>query len=245
MPLQFHTVTGTTQEFPDSYLLVAIDETGHEQPSSHHPAFGLGGCAFPIAMYTPWVRDPWRELKAAHFGGPDVPLHAVDLPPTEQQAEALGTFFRQGRFGRIGALTSVATSSEVPIPDYPLVAGFVVDRIGRLVEHFNCNGAVLVHEESARTDSLAATHFDFPWITGPGSTQLPFVKFRMPKSANEPFLEVADFIMHAAGGQVRASLAGRAWGDRKDFQAVFLTTPPELSEFREIQEIKAAPRPAR
>ncbi len=34
---------------PESYLLVALDETGHEEMPDGHPAFGLGGCAMLVA----------------------------------------------------------------------------------------------------------------------------------------------------------------------------------------------------
>jgi hypothetical protein len=231
-----------TREIPDSYLLVAIDETGHEHPDPHHPAFGLGGCAFPAGMYAEWIQDPWRRLKASYFGSPDIPLHAADLRPNDQQAEALGAFFRQGPFGRIAVLTSVGTSKPDSLPDYQLVANGVLERTARLVRHFGCNGAVLIHEESTRTDRLAATYFGGDSLVDSSGQRLPLLKFRMPKSANEPFLEVGDFVMHTAGSQVRAALAGKEWGTRKDFQAVFRTTPEELGQFFEILTAKDPPR---
>ena len=64
---------------PDT-LLLFIDETGHEQLTDpNYPIFGMGGCAVMGNSYEHIIREPWRELKAQHFGGPDVPLHASDL----------------------------------------------------------------------------------------------------------------------------------------------------------------------
>jgi hypothetical protein len=55
----------------------------------------MGGCAMLAAAIDKGLRAPWREMKAQHFGGSDVALHAADLrSPTPEQIEALNTFFR-------------------------------------------------------------------------------------------------------------------------------------------------------
>jgi hypothetical protein len=246
MGLEFQTAD-RVERIPDSFLLVGIDDTGHEHPSNPaHPVFGLGGCAVPVAKYGQWIRTPWSGLKKAHFGSESVGLHATEIDPSNLAAvQALGEFFRTGQFGRIAVLTSVDTSFSEPIPDYKLVARLVIERIARLVGHFGCDGAVLVHEEGQRTDHLAATFFDGYSLTRDHAGQprnLPFKKFRMPKSANEPFLEVADFVIQAAGGQVRTSLKGRRWGCRPDFQAVFTSVDPALVEFIDVTTVQMKPR---
>lgn len=212
-----------------------------------HPVFGLGGCALPVGKYGQWIRTPWLDLKRAHFGSDTMKLHAAELNPGQQSAvQAIGEFFRVGQFGRIAVLTSVKTAFSEPLPDYKLVARVVLERIGRLVAHFQCDGAVLVHEEGQRTDHLAAAFFDGYSLTLNEQGQardLPFLKFRMPKSANEPFLEVADFIIHAAGAQVRTSLKGKDWGRRLDFQSGFATADPTLAQFLEVTAVTLTPSP--
>lgn len=55
----------------------------------------------------------------------------------------------------------------------------------------------------------------------------------MPKSANEPGLEVADFIVSAAGSQVQRRLRKKA-GLAPDFNDVFGRLPPEGARYREV-----------
>jgi hypothetical protein len=74
MALILHTQSEEIK-IPDSYLLVSLDETGHEQPDDRaHPAFGLGGCAVTVGRYEAWLKTPWLELKAKYFGGSELPM---------------------------------------------------------------------------------------------------------------------------------------------------------------------------
>lgn len=244
-PMQLHGER-STHSIPDSYLLVGLDETGHETPSPEgQPVFGIGGCAVPVRDYECVLRIPWQTLKMEHFGSVDTPLHAADLRnPTSAQLLALGKFFRSESFGRIAALVSTQTILEPDLPAYQLVARQVLDRIARLVGRFGCNGVVLVLEESQRTDRLAATYFSGYHLevrSSSGPRPLEMLRFRMPKAAVEPFLEVADFVVHAAGGQVRSHLKGAAWGARRDYQAVFGITDQTLVEFIEALSVKWGP----
>ena len=61
-------------------LLFFIDETGHETfADKNYPVFGLGGCAINSSSATAVIAEPWRAMKAAHFGGEDIPLHANEI----------------------------------------------------------------------------------------------------------------------------------------------------------------------
>jgi hypothetical protein len=55
----------------------------------------------------------------------------------------------------------------------------------------------------------------------------------MPKSSNEPGLEVADFIVSAASSEVRRRTRGTP-GHALDFNDVFCRLPPEGCRYREI-----------
>lgn len=236
-------------EIPDSYLLVGIDETGHEQFADlKYPIFGLGGCAVRTSEYERTLKWPWTQMRASLFPEFTGPLHAAEVGSvTGERAAPLGDFFCTAEFARLAAVVSNRTLLESDLPPYKLVARQVLEQIARLVGRRNCDGVAMIVEESSRTDRLAAAFFDRYDIElqrGLERWKLPFLKFRMPKSAEEPLLEIADFVMHVAGSQVRDALSGRDWGKRRDFRAIFLTEPDPRVEFLEIFEAKYRPSTA-
>jgi hypothetical protein len=87
-------------------LMIVVDETGHEEFSDpRHPVFGFGGCAMLSVLLDQEIRTPLRAMKAAHFGGADIPLHAASLrSPTAEQLGALSDFFQNGHFVRFGVV---------------------------------------------------------------------------------------------------------------------------------------------
>ena len=101
-------------------LLFFIDETGHETfADKNYPVFGLGGCAINSSSAAAVVAEPWRAMKAAHFGGEDVPLHANELRhPTTEQLDALSKFFREQQFARLAV--TMSKSAVLPTGKTPL-----------------------------------------------------------------------------------------------------------------------------
>lgn len=95
--------------------------------------------------------------------------------------------------------------------------------------------AVIV-EESKRSSPLVAGAF-----AGFGlrvdDQDVPIDLAFMPKSASEPGLEVADFIIHTAGGQARQKLGRQIL--RKDFQAIFHSMGPKLTSLLDIDAVSA------
>jgi hypothetical protein len=234
-----------SREIPDSFLVVALDETGHETLDAvNHPVFGLGGLAVPASSLTQEITQPWRALKTDYFGGAHTPLHASALKPGDPGAATIGDFFRNGQFGRIAVIVSVETKADPPLAPYQLAARGVLERIGGLVTHFRSAGVALILEDATRLNPLAERYFNGYHIQlreGEGSVELPLLKFLMPKSSGEPLLEVADFIVQVAGGQVRTSLKGGEWSARRDFQAVFASAPSPLAQFLEITKAQFPP----
>jgi hypothetical protein len=232
---------GSTLAVPDDHLMVGMDETGHELLADReYPVFGLGGCAVPAALYPDRIALPWREMKRRHFGSSDTPLHAAELrEPTPEQLQALGDFFRQNEFGRYAIVVTDKTVIQPEVPPLDIVAAGVIQKVARYIESYSCEGAVLVAESSERADTLTAAAFrDFRiQITTPEKKtfEVPVEKRRMDKAAAEPLVEVSDFIVHTAGGQVRAHTQGKPFGSRKDFQAVFESVPEPLRHFIHIE----------
>jgi hypothetical protein len=68
------------------------------------------------------------------------------------------------------------------------------------------------------------------------SVSIPVDLCWMPKSANEPALEAADFVMHAVQGQMRrAESGGKGFG--KDYRAVFMSVPSNLISFMQMASV--------
>jgi hypothetical protein len=106
-----------------------------------------------------------------------------------------------------------------------------------------CREAKVIFESSDRADKLIEQAFQ-RLVFHRGSKHIPSECYFMPKSAGEPALEVADFIMHAVGRQARQNLKDRG---RKtflpDFAAVFHAVDRRFVNFLEIESaIKKMPR---
>lgn len=204
-------------------LIFFVDETGHEAFADPlYPVFGMGGCAVMAGAIDVVVRQPWRDLKAKHFGGPDVPLHASSLRDiTADQAAAVGRFFREQKFGRF----AVTMNSTVRLPDgvtpITVMPGALRARWQELAAR--CSPLPIeiafVHEASERGDGLLEKHFG-PSVVHIDGNVIPTRHAIIPKASGDECMEVADFVVHTAGAQARkpSALAG---GSRRDFQAVF------------------------
>lgn len=232
---------GTT-EYPGSTLLVGIDETGHEEfADSQHPVFGLGGCAVLIRHYWELIDEPWRNLKAEHFGGAEVALHAADLRGlTPDQLEALGQFFANQPFFRFATMAASTLSNETGLPLVQILAGPIWEQIAEIAKWTQPTEIFVVIEDSARLRSQLYGYIA-GWQIGNEGIRIKPRVFLVGKERKQSFMEVADFVMHAAGGQVRSRVFGRlnlCRPVRQDFEAVFHPAESRLAQFRELLEVR-------
>ena len=226
-------------ELPSETLLVAVDDTGHELfPRTHH-VFGLGGCACLVKHYGHLIDDPWRAMKAELFGGPDIPLHAAELNcPTTEQLEGLGIFFTKFQFFRFAVLAARTVENGTDHSLIKLVCRSLLDRVAEMAAYAHPNGVVIVVENSTRIgDDLIRELSGYKM--GDGSVEFEPRAYLLPKSAGSSMLEVADFVMHAAGAQVRNRILGRL-GIRKGFDSVFYQVDQRLSHYVELLSVKNA-----
>jgi len=230
-----------------SCLLVALDETGHEELADpQYPVFGLGGCACLVQDYDALIRSPWVALKATCFGSPTEPIHAAGLRPSPEQAAAIGAFFRSKPFARIAALLTDRTALAVPLTKYEVTALTLTNRLREIAQHIPFTSLAFVFEGSDRTSALVERAFSTLEVRvgrPDGVRNIPLHFFWGGKALAEPALEVADFIMHAAGGAVRAHRAHHTpFLDRRDFRAVFGDLPEHLVSFLLVNDISLARR---
>jgi hypothetical protein len=223
-------------ELQPNDLLVWFDETGSESLSDPaYPIFGLGGCAVTGDQYVAEVDTPWKELKERHFGGANVPLHAATLDRNNAEGiAAIGEFFRARRFARFATVITPQTKIEpAGTSSYLAISLTVVDQLKKLILTCSFYRFVFIVEASHRGNPLVQSHFSEFWPIldlpgGPG--RAPVLRCFMPKSACSPGLEIADFVMHAAGRQSYNSFRGRTTL-RKDFEVVFQPSIERFSDY--------------
>ncbi len=223
--------SGEVLEVHPHCLMYFVDETGHEDfADPDFPVFGMGGCALLAAAIDQNLRRPWREMKAQHFGGPDVPLHASDLrDPTIEQLEALNRFFKDQEFGRFAVTMTKKTELPDDVKPIQAMPGLLRRRWEELTPRFVPLPVevAFIHEASDRGDELLERYF------GPSTVVIDGKSVNvhhgiMPKG--DEALEVADFVIQTAGGQARHGIKpGRPV--RRDFEVVFRSNPLRSSFF--------------
>ena len=109
------------------------------------------------------------------------------------------------------------------------------ERIEDMVQMTLCKEVKVIFEASERTDKIIQAAFqDFQ--VRRGSKHVPSECYFMPKSATDPALEVADFVMHAVGHQARRNLKRRG-SFVPDFCAVFHAVDGKLTSFMEVGSV--------
>lgn len=250
MELIFNTTDGPLNVANDT-LLVFIDETGHEKLADRrYPIFGLGGCVVRADEYLSAIHNPWTSMKSTCFPQVTGPLHATGLRPTPQQATGIADVFLNGRFGRIASVLSNRTAINTSHVRYQLTTGSLMKRLENVALTFwPFSSIIFVLESSERADRLAIKYFGpYDKLEGIGADDrpvvLPITKLFADKPAAVSGLEVADFIMHAAGKCVYGGGTGNGQArSRRDFQAVFASVPATLASFMEISAVNPSASP--
>jgi len=221
----------------DRCLAVFVDDTGHEALVKGHPVYGLGGCAVMGCDLDRVVRQPWKGIRKRVTGSPETPLHANKFPRIAKPGdiEAVGEFFRVQPFWRFGAIITQETKLSDELSLMRTIKGVLQQRINEVVQKILCKEVKVIFESSDRADKLIQEAFqDFELYRG--SKYIPSECYFMPKSAAEPALEVADFVMHAVGRQARNNFKRRG-SFVPDFCAVFHAVDRKLTSFMEVATV--------
>jgi hypothetical protein len=212
-------------------LLVFIDDTGHETFAGNQGFYGLGGCVTLGAFY-PRLKETWGAVRRAINGDPELPLHASAMERKADNFAALSEFFLDPSFIRIAATATKAVNLPSGMHPCVPVMGQLQNEIAFVAATLPCKRVYIVVESSDRANEIVQVCFSQLSPIN-GTAPLPVVKSLMPKSSNEPGLEVADFIVSAAGSEVQRRLRGQS-GHAPDFKDVFCRLPVLGCRYREI-----------
>jgi len=230
---------------PPQSLVVFVDETGHEDLASGHPMYGLGGCAVLDSRLDWDVRQPWRELRREILGNPDAPMHASEITRQidREKMALIGSFFEVVPFMRLAVALTVKTAIPDPIERLQVVAPCLVQRIVDVLNWTTDRSVSVIFESNERNNPKIQRYFNGITI-GEEAKNVPIELYFMPKSAKEPGLEIADFIMHAVHGLAKTRLEGAHGYDRLDFKSVFQSVDSKLASFMLLDNVTYTPHNA-
>ena len=219
-------------------LVVGIDETGCEDyKDRNHPVFGLGGCAIRAGDYFKHLDTPWRELKEWFFDGEDKPLHASDLKnPEPKQLEALERFFTNLPIFRFATMSASTFKNETRETNIHLLCISVMNQVAEFAKWIQPTEIVFVCDNSNRIEKDLLKHFTSCRF-GNGEYEIKPQVLLASKDRLASCVEIADFVVHPAGAQVRNRVLGRlraGTGYRKDFNVIFNKVDRRLSSYQEI-----------
>ena len=224
---------------PPNSLVVFLDETGHEDLASGHSIYGLGGCAVIATELEQCVRAPWRAVRKELNGDPELPLHAADISKTtpREKQELIGNFFRNNSFLRVAVAITTRTKVWGELRHVEYMAPSLMQRIANVLNWTNASSLTLIFESNERADPIINRCFG-PLTLGENGANFPIERYFMPKSANDPALEVADFIMHAVHGMAHDVISGKNGYDRRDFKSIFHSVPRKMTDFFLVENVR-------
>jgi hypothetical protein len=153
-------------------------------------------------------------------------------------------FLQTARLGRFGAVAT-RNSHLVGQTVEDTVLYSLKNRFLDLLKWSPCRQAVFVFEHSPRMEAAVQRHFGDLRIEANG-VELPHDCCWMPKSACEPLLEIADWLIHTVAVQVRfGQKFPRSFTD--DLCAAFHSVDPRLASYIDVTSLFpniASSRPA-
>ncbi len=228
---------GQEKRLPETTLVIALDDTGHEEfKDPKYPVFGIGGCAFLVRDYQRLIERPWNDLCERFLPNKSRPIHAADLGRlSAEQENAFEYFFKKFEFFRLAITTSVKSSKEVENNFIELVGNFLWLNICEIGRWAPCERIFIIFEESKRIEMKVLRSLMGQKVKQNGR-EIKVEYGLIPKAASIPALEIADVIIHTAGVQTRNRIAGAAEVTKR-YANIFRSVDERLVSFKEVTRV--------
>ncbi len=183
------------------------------------------------------ICQPWRKVRKFITGSEDEPLHASKFwrRATEKKKEVVSNFFLNSFF-RFGAILSINTEHPQDIEIVNIVAKSLQNRICDIAKWTRFEELHVIFESSERADNLIQNAMQNFALQEDGKS-IPTECYFMPKSACNPALEVADFVMYAVQRQAKKGL-GIAESSRNNFPDVFHSVDRRFVSYININKVE-------
>lgn len=221
-------------------LLVFIDETGDDKASDkNYPIFGLGGCALFSQDYDHLIHTPWTIFKRKILGNTEGVLHASDIELdniSQDELNLIGEFFKNGEFKRFGFILTSKTSHGVHINKYQILAKLICKHIIDITNNYKAIRKLYIFFEHSTGGNKSINKYfrEIDFINDGLKVQVQII---VSRKGIVNGLEVADFIIQAAGNQSRNRLNGKT-ANRKDFSSIFLECNSSLQKFLQVDNLE-------
>lgn len=194
--------------YGDDEVVAFIDESGDEVlKDPNNPVFVLG-CCMVRGRDLPALREGWLVVRERVLGNRDARMHMRELRLDEQQDAVIREFFDKGVFYRTSITVTDRTVFQVgPFPFLPIfqiAMGLVGQLVAALMTGQPSHGLSLVIEDNERLRSLYFAHLSKHRLLMDGIS-MPVSWALLTKKANEPALEIADYISHSTAGFMRSN----------------------------------------
>jgi hypothetical protein len=225
-----------------SFINEVVDPT-YRDPVN--PVFGLGGCAVMAGDLDRLIRQPWDAVRLVVGRSATAKLHAArcERRMTPAKEKAIRTFFIEQPFRRLAYLSSNRTQhiQEGQLDDMVVrsTAAVLLKRVIEVAKWTPFSSLAVIFEHSKHlTPRLESALADLHLAEN--GRVIPHEYYVMAKSAGEPGLEVADFMMHTIAGYCRSGRDPQGKFAAR-FSAIFGTADDRLSSFIEGDSVTYTP----
>lgn len=229
-------------------VLVFLDETGDEQlKDPKYPIFGLGGCCILAKNYINLIDRPWSKIKHEMFNLEDKPLHASGNHFSFKQRTAINNFFLTNSFGRFTTISSLNTQIDTLLKLEQVVFYSFCNRVIDIIKWNEFKDIIILYDNSERLKPKLqkyASGIEFTEKVDGIDTKIDSYYCVVNKKTVFSGVEVADFIIHAAGTSLRDLLSGKIskLEDREDYNNIFNNTDRKYSSFIQLNKAIFTPK---